>query len=579
MKRIFRFLAISMVILTSCTSKTIVLESPDGDLDMNSQEESVVLGKASDLDDEDIKNYLTNWLDTLKIEEYVEREDIQEPIYEELRRFYKFNLYQLAWSNKDTPNSNSKALLGALAEAKEHGLNPDDYDLRELVYKTQQVYSRRRQVNLIEVIQLDMNMSIAYLKYTQHLFNGRLNPEVLGGEWEVENKNSELAAYLAGKDVGEVLAMVVPKIEGYSQLKEQLANFRSIAERGGWNTIDEATDIKEGDRNDDVYYLRQRLERTGDLTRSLSKQSGNTSYWDAALTEAMRNFQRRHGLEVTGLLDPPTLREINRPVEERIEQIKVNLERLRWMPRRLEEDRIMINVPAYSLKLYYGNRLESEHRVLVGQEFSPTPIFQADLDYIVFSPSWNVSGTIFYRELLPEAKKDPDFLRNNGYELYASIDDVGKRPLDIDRIDWSRFSNEYPHFKVVQRPGPGKEVGQIKFVLPNDFNIFLSDASSENLFDRAKRDLNYRCISVENASELAVTLLDDRKWKIGKVNESMQSEVPVKASLKEKLPVYITYRTAWVDENGQVNFRRDVYGYDAAQYQLTQPEETFESDF
>jgi murein L,D-transpeptidase YcbB/YkuD len=130
-----------------------------------------------------------------------------------------------------------------------------------------------------------------------------------------------------------------------------------------------------------------------------------------------------------------------------------------------------------------------------------------------------------------------------------------------------------------ERPGPGKEVGQIKFVLPNDFNIFLSDASSENLFDRAKRDLNYRCISVERASELAVTLLDDRKWKIGKVNKSMQSEVPVKASLKEKLPVYITYRTAWVDENGRVNFRRDIYGYDAAQYQLTQPEETFETDF
>lgn len=581
MNRIFQFLiaVVLLAAISACTSKTIVVESTDDNFDMNAQDERVVLGKASDIEDEEIKEYLTNWLDTLQIEQYVEREDIREPIFKELRRFYMFNLYHLAWSNKDASNGRSKALLNALAEAKDHGLNPDDYDLRQLVYQTQQVYSRRREVNLLEVIQLDMNMSIAYLKYTQHLFNGRLNPQVLGGEWEAENKNSELAAYLTGKDIGEVLSMVEPKINGYSQLKQQLANYRSISERGGWDAIPESTNIQPGDNDDDVYYLRKRLERTGDVTRSLAKQAGSSSYWDASLTESLKNFQVRYGLAVTGELDPMTLRELNRPVEERIEQIKVNLERLRWMPRKLEGSRMMINVPAYSLSVYSGGRKTAEHRVLVGQEFSPTPIFQADLQYIVFSPSWNIPGPVFYRELLPEAKKDPDYLRKNGYELYATVYDVGKHPLDIDRINWNEFSDEYPHFKVIQRPGPGKEVGQIKFVLPNDYNIFLSDASSEDLFDRSKRDLNFRCISVENASDLAVTLIDDRKWKLDRVQESMESEVPVKASLKKKLPVYITYRTAWVDENGQLNFRRDIYGYDAAQFQLTQPETDFDSDF
>jgi murein L,D-transpeptidase YcbB/YkuD len=283
---------------------------------------------------------------------------------------------------------------------------------------------------------------------------------------------------------------------------------------------------------------------------------------------------------VTGEIDGLTLRELNRPVEERIEQIKVNLERLRWMPRVLESDRIMINVPSYTLTKYKSGRVDAVHRVLVGQQYSPTPILHAELEYIVFSPSWNIPGPIFYRELLPKARKDPDFLKRNGYELYATVYDVGKAPLDTDRIDWNEFSNDYPHFKVIQRPGPGKEEGHMKYMLPNDYNIFLSDASSEDLFERASRDLNYRCISVDNATSLAVNVLSDRKWKEGKVKKSMQSEVPVKATLKQKIPVYITYMTAWVDENGQLNFRRDIYGYDGAQYQLTQPENVFdESDF
>ena len=361
---------------------------------------------------------------------------------------------------------------------------------------------------------------------------------------------------------------------------EELANYRSIAERGGWESIPESADMKEGDNSDEIYYLRQRLERTGDVTRSLAKQSGSSSYWDASLTEALKNFQRRHGLEVTGEIDGLTLRELNRPVEERIEQIKINLERLRWMPRALEPDRIMINVPSYTLVKYKGGRIDATHRVLVGQQYSPTPIFQADLQYIVFSPSWNIPGPIFYRELLPMARKDPDFLKRNGYELYATVYDVGKAPLDTDRIDWNEFSNDYPHFKVIQRAGPGKEEGHMKFMLPNDYNIFLSDASSEELFERASRDLNYRCISVDNATSLAVNVLNDRKWKEGKIKKSMQSDIPVRASLKQKLPVYITYMTAWVDENGQLNFRRDIYGYDGAQYELTQPENVFdESDF
>lgn len=239
----------------------------------------------------------------------------------------------------------------------------------------------------------------------------------------------------------------------------------------------------------------------------------------------------------------------------------------------------MINVPAYTMELYRSGRVQDRSRVLVGQTFSPTPIFHADMEYILFSPSWNIPGPVFYRELFPKAKEDPTFLEKNGYMLYANVYDVGKKPLDPNRIEWSTFAKDYPHFKVMQQPGPDNQNGKIKFVFPNDFNIFLSDASSEDDFNKTQRALNYRCISIENAVNLAETLLNDRKWRKDDIEKGMQSETPVKATLKEKIPVYITYRTCWVDENGILNFRRDIYGYDAAQYQMTKPEAAFEEDF
>ncbi len=581
MRELYKVLWIIILplLLAACSSKTVVLESTGSDLNVNAEDDRVVLGKADEIEKDDVQKLITHWLDTINMDNYVSQQMLREPIYNELKRFYKFNLYQLAWSDKDSPNSQSKALLNELAEARDHGLNPDDYGLRSLVYQTQQVYSRRRQVNLLEVIQLDMNMSLAYLTYTQHIFNGRISPTDLGGQWQNENKNSELAAYLSGKDVSQVLSMIEPEIEGYSELREQLANYRSIAERGGWATLPESIELKEGDSGQEVYELRRRLSRTGDMTRSLSKESGNSSYFDAALSAALINFQKRHGLDPSGELNGETILELNRPVEERIEQIKVNLERLRWMPRKLESDRIMVNVPAYSLELYNSGRVVQRSRVLVGKEFSPTPIFNADVEYVLFSPSWNIPGPLFYRELLPKAKEDPSFLEKNGYILYATVYDIGKEPLDPNRIDWSTFSEDYPHFKAIQQPGPGSELGKIKFVFPNEFNIFLSDASAEENFDKTQRALNYRCISIENAIPLAETLLNDRKWREKEIMESMESESPVKAVLKNKVPIYITYRTAWVDENGILNFRRDVYGYDAAQFQMTRPEMAFEEDF
>jgi murein L,D-transpeptidase YcbB/YkuD len=568
-----------IALLCACTSKTIVIENPGEELSLNNDSESVVLGKTSEVENEEVKKYITSWLDTINIAKYVTSEPLQDPIRKELKRFYNFNRYQLAWSTLDAPNSESKDLLNALAEAEEHGLNPDDYRLRKLVYDLQQVYSRRKRVNLLEVIQLDMDLTMSYLLYTQHLFNGRVNPSDLGGTWHNESKRNELAQYMSGKGVKEVLTMVEPKVKEYNELQQQLTTYRSIAESGGWPMMPENTFLKQGDEGEFVYTLRRRLDKTGDMTRSLSKSSGNSYYFGEELAAAVRNFQRRHGIKPDGIVNQETVRELNRSASERVEQIKVNLERIRWMPRELGDNYILINVPGFTLSYINGGRVAEKMKVIVGSSFSATPIVHANLSYIMFSPSWTVPGPVFIRQILPQVKEDPEFLEKNGYVLYGTVSDVGEKEMDPEQVNWNTFVEDYPHFKVVQKPGPGNEQGRIKFVMPNNYNIFLSDAASENMFAETKRDFNYRCISVEKPVQLAATLLNSRKWKSDDIEKSMQQKVPVKASLPQPVPVYITYRTCWVDENGELNFSPDIYGFDEAQYQFTRPESSFEEEF
>ncbi len=569
----------TICLISACSTKTIVIENPGDELSMDANNESVVLGKSSEIEQEEVREYITAWLDTISIDAYVLDPGLQESVYKELRRFYNFNRYQLAWSTMDAPNADSKALLNALAEAGEHGLTPDDYRLRKLAYDVQQVYSRRKRVNLLEVIQLDMDMSMSYLLYAHHLFNGRINPNDLGGTWHNDAKHAELAQYMSGKSVSQVLSMVQPNVPEYRELQEKLVTYRSIAENGGWPTLPPSSLLKQGDEGQDVYILRRRLDKTGDLGRSLAKSSGNSYYFDSELAEAVRNFQKRHGIKPDGIVSQETVREMNRPVQERIEQIKVNLERIRWMPRELGSDYVLINVPGFLLSYVRGGRLQEKMKVIVGNSFSATPIVHADMSYIMFSPSWNVPGPVFIRQLMPEVREDPDYLKKNGYELYASVADLGKKTLDPAQVNWDNFVEDYPHFKVVQKPGPGNEQGRVKFVMPNNYNIFLSDAASPSMFEETKRDFNYRCISVEKPVELAEMLLSSRKWREDDIKKSMSQEVPVKASLPRKIPVYITYRTCWVDEEGTLNFRADIYGFDAAQYQFTHPETSFEEEF
>jgi murein L,D-transpeptidase YcbB/YkuD len=264
--------------------------------------------------------------------------------------------------------------------------------------------------------------------------------------------------------------------------------------------------------------------------------------FDAALAAAVSRFQRRHGLEVTGKVDEETLAELNVPVEDRIRQLQVNMERWRWMPASLGDRYIMVNVPEFRLDVIEGGKTAMTMRVIVGKDQSRTPAFSDKMSYIEVNPYWNIPESIANEEILPKLDSDPGYLAREG----------------IERVDPSQVGSG-----LRQPPGPTNPLGQLKFMFPNDFNIYLHDTPAGHLFAKEERLFSHGCIRIEKPFELAVYLLrDDPKWSPEALQAAIDSGENKSISLSRPLPVHILYWTAWVDGDGTVELRRDVYGHD-----------------
>jgi murein L,D-transpeptidase YcbB/YkuD len=280
------------------------------------------------------------------------------------------------------------------------------------------------------------------------------------------------------------------------------------------------------------------------------------------LEEALRDFQQRHGLKPDGKLTAETVKWLNRPVQEVVQMIELNMERIRWLPDSIGDTYLLVNTPEYVLKAFKEGKKEMEMNVIVGQEYASTPVFTDTLEYVVFNPDWTVPPSIAQKEILPILQKNPDYLLNQDMSVYETWNEKDTMALDPHATDWSQFTPETFKYRIVQNPGPKNPLGLIKFMMPNDLFIYLHDTPADHLFGRSKRSLSHGCIRLEKPTELAMYVLG---WDEAKVKEYISKEKPENVSLKEKMPVQIVYRTAWVDEEGKLNLRDDIYGYDKIQ--------------
>ena len=360
----------------------------------------------------------------------------------------------------------------------------------------------------------------------------------------------------SGSDVRREIDDLLPKDPEYRKLQQALKEYRELEKADTLPRIHSSLTIKPGESHKAIPVIRRKLRLIKYIT---SDTPDDSEVFDGELVEAFRKFQEDHGLEANGNLSAETLRFLNIPIREKTQLIALNLERLRWHPHiQGKGDKIIVNVPEYMLRLYNSNNEKLKMRVVLGAEFTPTPVFHDTLKYIVFSPTWLVPKSIFEKEFLPKLKEDPGHYSADRFKFYKN-----GREIDPYEERWDEVDLETDTYRVVENPGDANSLGNVKFIMPNDYSIYLHDTPADQLFAREQRALSHGCIRVEQPEELAKYLLSDNKgWDIEKIKKAMKSEKPVQIDLLKPVPVYIVYRTVWIDEEGSVNFREDIYGHD-----------------
>lgn len=465
-----------------------------------------------------------------------------------LVEFYAAREFAPYWTQKDKLSDEADSLLWHLCNAADHALNPADYDvatleaLRARAYEELDADTSRAQA----LADLELALSRAFVRYARDVTEGRVRPEDVNGQWHMRGERFDPAAALRRATSGDLRGALGAQHDGYAPLHAALRRYRDVAAAGGWPTVPEDLGATAA-----VDALRQRLAASGDL------ETAGTGAPDAALVEALRRFQQRHGLPETGRVDADTRAALNVPVERRIRQLELNLERRRWMPAQLGDSYVFVNIPDYHLYAYQDGEAALDMPVIVGEQYTQTPVFADTMQYVVFAPYWNVPPSITLEEILPAAQRDPSYLAANRYEVVAGDEVVSPARLTADAV-------ERGSVRVRQTPGPHNALGNVKFMFPNEYNIYLHDTPADALFDEQARSFSHGCIRLSDPGAFAQFVLGPNSgWDAARIREAMQGNSEQNVPLERRLPVYITYLTAWAEEDGTVHFRDDVYGHDA----------------
>jgi L,D-transpeptidase YcbB len=492
---------------------------------------------------------------------HVSHQYYRQKVENKTQAFYESNDFIKHWLDKKNPHPRFKAFISEVKESYRYGMNPDDYNLGDIEASVDKLYKNRKRTD-IEMSELDIRITASFFLFTTHLLEGRIrNPGAKDFIWKRGMANEDDVALLlvndSKKELREELDDLQPKDPQYKKLQKALADYRVLESTGNFKPIPENIRVKPGDSSAHVALIKRRLM----LTDLNGKISGDSLVYDSALFTAVKKFEKRHGLKADGLVDKELASYLNIPFSNLADVIALNLERLRWHPHLPTKDEyILVNAPEYMLRIHDGKKVKLEMRVVLGSEFNATPIFADTLKYIVFSPTWNVPKSIMEEEFLPKLKVDPGH--------YSSEFTFFKGGEEIDPAfeDWNDEELNIAAYQAVQRPGPANSLGSVKFIMPNNFSIYLHDTPADRLFNKQERAFSHGCVRLEKPLELAEYLLrEQRKWNKKEIAAAMQLEEPKQVNLKRNYPVHIVYRTAWVDEDGLVNFRKDVYGHDERQ--------------
>lgn len=357
----------------------------------------------------------------------------------------------------------------------------------------------------------------------------------------------------------------VSDLNASKRLSQALVHYRRIAAKGGWPRLPDGLSLEKGQSSPHVADLKQHLILTGDLGRPsilnrILKRSQSQEF-DDATEAALQRFQERHALKPDGKLGPDTISALNVPIETRIRQLEVNLARVRTFSASRNPRFILVNIPDFRLRAFESGHESLSMRVVVGTDFNPTPVFSDKMTYVMFRPEWNIPKSIVIKEMLSQIQDDLTFLEQKSLEVVSRLGDEPS-VVDPEDVNWDEF-DESSEYDLRQKPGPRNPLGNVKFMFPNEFNVYLHDTCADSLFGEEEPAFSHGCIRVEQPAALAEFVLRQRpEWTSEKILSAMSDTASVTVSLREPIPVHIVYWTAWVERNGHVHFREDVYGLD-----------------
>ena len=480
-------------------------------------------------------------------------------------RYYESQQFQPKWRDP----ARLDLLVAALADLEDDGLDPADYHIEALqAFRTDLRVATALQP--AEQADLEFLATDAMMLSLYHLYLGKVDPVQLSSQWNfstrpvsVERGFERLSAALDSGQIRETFERARPQHVWYQRGREALRTYRAIAAAGGWSPISDGPTMKLGLDDPRVPVLRYRLTVTGDLAGDLQPPAPPMNLaFDAELEAAVKRFQERHGLTADGAVGPGTRAALNVPVSARIDQIRINLERARWVMHELHGEFVLVNVAGFDVSYFRDNEPIWTSKVIVGRPYRETPIFKSLITYVVLNPTWTIPPGILVKDKLPVIQRDPGYLKRNNIRL---IDSAG-REVNPYSVDWSRYSGgRLPPFQLRQDPGDDNALGLVKIMFPNPYLVYLHDTPSKSLFDKDERIFSSGCIRVEKAFELAELVLNDPvRWNRAALDAAVATKKTQTVNLARSVPVLILYWTAQPRPDGQVIFRNDVYGRDPA---------------
>ncbi len=479
-----------------------------------------------------------------------QRTEAEKARAEHILAWYEQRDFEPLWLAYGQPTKASEEAIFVLLRSDKDGLDPADYNADIMFPKLDQGGDAG-------LADFEISLSETVTRYGQHLRSGRVEPNAINRELVLYPENisaNRILQHLSESDnLTETLRDFSPNTARYDRMRDLLQKLFVAQARGGWTPIPEGPVLKPGMTDERVPLLRKRLIESKDL----EPDAHEGDVYDGSLVRALQYFQFRMGLETDGVIGPATLGQLNITVEDRIRSVRLNLERRRWMQADFGDPYVFVNLADQVVKVVHNEKTVHAAVTQVGKPYHRTPVFTDEMEYLDFNPYWNVPYSIATKEYLPKLRRNPYALQSQNIRVLRNGSVV-----DPGRIPWSSYSRSNFPVRLRQDPGPRNALGRVKFMFPNKFNIYIHDTPSKSNFDRASRYFSHGCIRVEDPLKMAETILGLQGVTRAEIDSITASGKRKVVKLEAPIPVHVVYLTAWVNKDGSIHYRRDVYGRD-----------------